>query len=170
MEEVGEVEIVRLVPDEWSEVKRIRHRSVSEEPRAFGTTPSEAESITEETWRHRLANDLYLGVRYKGELVGIVGAVLEKQEKVRHIGYVYSMYIAPEVRGKGLGKKLMRQLIEETKRQFPYVIKLRLNATLGNGHAISLYESLGFKRVARLRKELFVDGEYLDEEEMEYFY
>lgn len=160
---MDELHIGSISPDDWKKVRDIRIRAVTEEPAAFGENPVEAGTISEAVWRERLASGQYLFVKRGEELLGMGCQVIEKNEKSKHIAWIYGVYIAPEIRGKGWGKKLLSALVELARKQHPGLIKVMLNASATQTAAIALYESLGFTRVGVLEKEIYVDGSFIDE-------
>jgi phosphinothricin acetyltransferase len=71
-----------------------------------------------------------------------------------------SIYLAEAARGRGLGRKLLTQLLDEiTERGF---VNAFAGVALPNDASVSLFESLGFKRVALQEKVGFKLGEWLD--------
>jgi len=78
-----------------------------------------------------------------------------------------SIYLAPDARGKGLGKRLMIALMDELK-QDPTPIKQLLAAiaiadhdpAIGAG-SVALHESLGFKKVGLLSNTGYKFGQWL---------
>ena len=162
------MEIVRLGPNDWEAMKALRVRSVEEQPYAFLQTKDEALKMDEVEWRKRLSEGYFLSARSDGEILGVVAAKRDKTLKTRHVAYIFGVYVIPEARGKGMARKLMEALMEELEKD-PHVIKFELNVALPQKDALKLYENLGFERVALLKKELFVNGEYIDEYAMEKF-
>ena len=75
-----------------------------------------------------------------GELLGL-GQLLDKGHNRFHLARVI---IAPNHRGKGLGKQLCRLLIDEGLKRFGEVY-FTLNVYSDNANAIKLYQKLGFK-------------------------
>jgi|SRR3989338_661223 len=169
MEKLDSTEYVRLTPDDWQKLRDLRIQAVTEQPKAFGNTPQEELSRTEEMWRDRLEKKTYLFAQEGDSLVGMVSVVPELAEKTKHIANIYSMYVVPESRGKGTARTLLTRAIEEAKVLHPEIVKLELNVAVTQLEALQLYESLGFERAGYLRKELFVDGEFIDEIQMEKF-
>jgi ribosomal protein S18 acetylase RimI-like enzyme len=58
-------------------------------------------------------------------------------------GAINGVYVLPECRGKGIGKKLIVECL--TKMQTEGVSSVRLTVLSGNETAVRLYEELGFK-------------------------
>jgi len=68
-------------------------------------------------------------------------------------------FVAPWARGHGLAKLLLKAVEDECAAQKLKVLKLEVRAT--RTAAISLYESLGFKKWGELDKYEFVNGNYI---------
>jgi len=77
-----------------------------------------------------------------GETVGVVG-LRRLSGKVCELK---RMYVRPEFRGKGIGRKLAKRAIKEA-RDIGYV-RMRLDTLSRLKEAVSLYDSLGFKEIA----------------------
>ncbi len=88
---------------------------------------------------------LWLAITERGEAVGCVA--LRRLEQ--NIGEMKRLYVRPEHRGTGLGKRLAQKLLEEAER-IGYQ-RIRLDTTPEMAGAIRLYASLGFKRMAPYR-------------------
>lgn len=166
MEVAAPYTIVNLSEDSWRAAKDLRVRSVREEPRAYGQTPEEALAVSEEKWREELREGHYLFVESGGSLSGMACLVPEKLEKLRHTAWIYNVYIAPELRGRGAGREMLTRLINEGKEKYPQLVKVMLYASCTQTAALSLYESLGFQKVGLLEKHMLVAGEFVDEWEM----
>ena len=159
----GEVIFTKIAPDDWMRVRDLRVQSLRDNPKAFGQTPEEAMQTGEDEWRRRLENGEYLFATQNGELVGMVSRIFGKNQKERHIAHIYSVYVVPEMRGRGIGRKLMEKVISEIMNGHPEVIKLEVSVSVSQPEALALYESLGFERVALDKKEMKVGDEYIDE-------
>ncbi|MBB5700271.1 phosphinothricin acetyltransferase [Ochrobactrum daejeonense] len=104
--------------------------------------------------------------------------ILVAEEEGRVLGYAYasyfrarpayrwlaedSIYIAPEAKGKGIGKLLLRELIERvTALGFRQLL-----AVIGDGEqnigSVRLHESLGFAHCGRIEGSGFKHGRWLD--------
>ena len=73
-----------------------------------------------------------------------------------------SVYVAPDAKGRGVGKLLMQALIEASRAAgFRQII-----AVIGDGHAdsasVRLHEKLGFRHAGRLQGSGYKHGRWLD--------
>ena len=146
---------------------RLRLRMLKEHPDAFGGSYEEAVSGGVERQRERFLqpNAFILGA-FDGEtLVGTVGCVQQQPAKVRHKAFIWGMYVAPEARGRGVGRALMEAAIARA-RQWPEVEQIHLAVVTTNEVARRLYRSLGFEVYGVEPAALKVDGRDLDEEHM----
>ena len=70
------------------------------------------------------------------------------------------MGIVPAWRGRGLGLRLVKAILEQA-RQAGFV-RIEFDVHADNARAIALYEKVGFLREGVVRDAVFVDGEYRD--------
>ncbi|MGO4546735.1 N-acetyltransferase family protein [Paenibacillus sp. 2TAB23] len=135
-------------------------------PEAFGSTYEREVDFSLEIVTERLkpAGDKFVLGAFddNGSLVGLVSFVRESGLKTAHKGNVYGMYVAPEQRGQGLGKLLMKDLISRAS-NCEGLEHINLNVISGNGCAKKLYQSLGFKEYGLESNSLKYKGEYFDE-------
>jgi ribosomal protein S18 acetylase RimI-like enzyme len=113
-------------------------------------------------------SEFVVGAFMEKQLVGIVGFQQQKPLKVQHKGDIWGMYVAPEARGKGLGKKLLKTAVEQAFSK-TNVLQIYLAVAAKNEGAKALYKSLGFTSYAYEKRALQVDGEFIDEEHMVLF-
>lgn len=71
-------------------------------------------------------------------------------------GQINNIAVDPEQRGKGYGKELMRDLIEQARLRA--IDALTLEVRVSNRRAIGLYESFGFRSVG-IRKKFYENTE-----------
>lgn len=146
-----------------------RIRALREHPEAFGRSPEEVDSV--EVWAARLRddvdseNDLMLGAFEADALVGVAGVYRERPAKHRHVAYLWGVYVAPEQRGKDIGRALLLEAIARVRR-WPELEYLWLDVNTVNTPARTLYASLGFTGAAVKPRSLKVGGRYYDEELM----
>lgn len=95
-------------------------------------------------------------------IVGISEIKL-RRERQSHIGE-FGISVRKEYRGIGLGKKLMAKVLESARRELrPKPKIIRLSVFLENKIAQNLYKNFGFKKVAKIPKQLQYKGKLLDE-------
>ena len=85
-----------------------------------------------------------------GEMVGFIAGDIRPGQGV---AWIATLAVLPEVRGRGIGKALLRaceDLLE--------VSQIRLNVRVSNRVAIRLYEETGYQK-AGLWKDYYEDGE-----------
>lgn len=161
------MEIRTLKRDDAEIYRAIRLRALKEEPQSFGESWEEGCRRTLESIGERLeAIDAFvLGAFVNDELVGTVGCVRRDGMKTRHQGFIWGMYVAPEHRGKGIGKALMKAAIAQAS-AIDGLEQISLSVVTTNLAARSAYLSLGFAVFGLEPRALKVDGKYLDEEHM----
>lgn len=160
-----DITIGRLPEEEWEKYKEIRLEALKNDAIAFGSSYEEEINRPESHWRNRTVGAVYAFLNKK--IVGLMAYKDEDRLKTKHKSGIYSVYVRPAYRGKGVGKMLLEEtlrLIRENKE----IIKVNLTVNPLQIHAVKLYESFGFKPVGTLHKELLVDGTYYDELLMEF--
>ena len=93
-------------------------------------------------------------------VVGWCDVQRRTREGFRHVGRLGIGMLA-EVRGRGLGRRLMREAIEAARGLGMERIELEVFAS--NARAIALYESVGFQHEGRKRRVRKLDGVYDDD-------
>lgn len=78
-----------------------------------------------------------------GELAGVTLASTVAPE----VGHITQICVAPWVRGSGAGYELLRLALESMRSQGCHAVSLTVTAA--NAHAVSLYESVGFRVLQR---------------------
>lgn len=106
-----------------------------------------------------------LGAFVAGQLRGMVGFARETSLKRQHKGMIWGVYVAPELRGRGVGRRLLEEIIERA-RGLPGLESIVLAANAGDAAATSLYKSLGFRTFGNEPKALKIDDHYVDDEHM----
>lgn len=122
----------------WREV---RLRSLVDAPDAFGSKLADWQGANdrEDRWRSRFDNVAFNAVALvDGSVVGAVGAMHHSQGAAELV----SMWVAPHVRGTGVGESLIGSVIEwATSESIERVV---LAVRRGNNRAIALYVRAGF--------------------------
>jgi RimJ/RimL family protein N-acetyltransferase len=148
---------------------KLRLNSLRINPEAFGSTYEREASFSLETVAERIKptkDKFVLGAfDASGSLVGIVTFMRENSLKTAHKGNIYGMYVAPEMRGNGLGKSLMLELIRKA-RDCEGLEQINLTVVSENDFAKKLYKFVGFEVYGIERNALKYNGQYFDEQLM----
>ena len=150
----------------------LRLRALRESPAAFGSTYASEVDIPLPQIAERLARgagreDVMFGAfdDADGDLVGLAGLGRQTGLKTRHRAHVWGMYVAPEARGRGVGRALMQALIAHA-RTLDGLERLTLGVEGGNAAARALYHAVGFVTYGIEPQAYKLDGEYWDSELM----
>ena len=146
----------------------LRLEALERDPTAFGASAEEHRATTIEAAGQRITpNDdsFVLGAFVDGQLRGMMGCAREKGAKRRHRAIVWGVYVAPELRGQGIGRKLLEALIERA-RQLPGLERLALTANVADPKAMALYHSVGFLPFGLEPGALKIGDQYVDDVHM----
>ena len=137
-------EIERLQADDWERFYAIRIRALTEAPDAFGSTLEETQSRPVGHWRERLeesSSATFVACEQASDVGLVVGAPFWGEEREGAAG-LYSMWVAPEARGRGIGSALV-STVSSWAQTLGYM-DIYLDVADENAPAIALYESQGF--------------------------
>jgi ribosomal protein S18 acetylase RimI-like enzyme len=158
------IEIIRLPPERWMESRDLRLAALKEEPSAYGGSYEEEMNFSEDEWKRRLPNALY--ALSDDKPVGTVTYIVSERAKLKHIAQIFGVYVDPDYRGRGIGRKMLETALDLISKNKD-IVKIRLTVNRQRDPAVALYKSLGFLVVGELEKELRVDGVFYDELMME---
>jgi len=130
------VEIHQVRPDEWRLWRDIRLEALSSDPEEFGSTLAVEQRYGETEWRDRAAEGLKVVALDRGA-VALVAATAKPEGL-----YLYSMWVRPSHRGRGIGEALVRAVLEWAAEEGWKVVVLRV--WVDNLPARRLYRRLGF--------------------------
>jgi GNAT superfamily N-acetyltransferase len=98
---------------------------------------------------HGAEGTTFVATDERGNWLGVV--TLERElgrEKRRHIAWVLRMYVTESNAGSGVGRKLLGAALARA-RELPGITKVNLTVAAHNARAVGLYESEGFRSIAR---------------------
>jgi ribosomal protein S18 acetylase RimI-like enzyme len=154
------IEVRRLAADDAVLFRDIRLEALRLAPDAFAST-FEAESARPSGWfAERLGDSHVLGAFRAEKLVGIATLIILQSAKMAHKGHLVGMYVRPEARRSGAGRRLVAAIIETAR---GHVEVIQLTVVAGNEIARRLYAGLGFDEYGREKKALKSGDRYFDE-------
>ena len=153
------IRIVRLPEERWKEYRKLRLEALKVEPSAFGSSLEEESEFTEGVWRKRIKGVLF--AVSEGRPVGLLSYIFEDRVKTRHVAHIYSVYVTPKYRGKGIGERLLKRALAEIRRNRE-AVKAQLSVNPLLRPAVALYKKAGFEVAGRPRNELKIGRRYYD--------
>ena len=159
---------IRQLTEADAEIYReLRSYCLRESPHAFTVSYEEFSQRTTDSIAQQLrGHDSFTLGAFEGDrLVGMVGFYRESALKLRHKGYIVSMYVLPEYRARGIARALLIEAIDRAKR-LPDLRQLLLGVVVTQTTAKRLYESLGFEVYGREPDAVKIGDEYFAEEFM----
>lgn len=154
------IQVRRLTPADAESYRDIRLDALQRNPEAFGST-FEVESARPLSWfANRLGGSIVFGAFDGAELVGTAGLSIGEGKKEVHKGSLWGMYVRPDSRKAGIGRRLVETIIELARQQIEV---LQLAVVIDNEQARRLYASLGFSEYGIEKHALKQDGRYYDE-------
>lgn len=105
-------------------------------------------------------NRLYIIGLVDGIIVATLSFSAGRRPRVRHSGE-FGMSVRKRYWGLGIGSAMLDALIDWA-RGTGIVRKINLRVRTDNRRAIALYRRKGFVVEGRIRREIFLDGEYFD--------
>lgn len=144
----------------------LRLEALAAVPDAFGDSEAEHRATKVETVAARLRDggpeSFVVGAFDESGLAGTTGYYRDHRVKRRHKGHIWGMYVAPRLRGRGVGEALLRETIRRASVPGLRVILLSVSETQPG--ARRLYERVGFVHYATEPLALRVGGQDLTEE------
>jgi ribosomal protein S18 acetylase RimI-like enzyme len=134
----------RLEPNDAAEFKKLRLKGLREHPDAFTSTPADWDKPLELYVERIEAGHVIGAFDTDGLLLGHVflATHMATGTKTRHKCEIWSVYVLPECRGRGIARAILLETIGRA-RQLGFGW-LKLQVAAHNVNARRLYESLGF--------------------------
>jgi GNAT superfamily N-acetyltransferase len=136
------MDVRRFGPDEWELLRDMRLRALADSPSSFGSSLAREKDRAEADWRgwiERRDGAMFALVDQEAWL-GIAGTYVEPEQP--GVVWVVSMWVAPEGRRGGAGRRLLDACIQWARERG--AAEARLWVTVGNEPARALYEAAGF--------------------------
>jgi len=156
------------VPGDVASYRDLRLFALTEAPEAFASSYERESAEPLDFFRDRLSQEhgrFVLGSFAAASLVGVVGMFRSPGLKVRHRGHIWGMYVHPDWRQAGVGRRLLTDAIARA-RAVDGLELLDLGVGSENTPAIRLYRALGFEGTGTDPRGLKVGDRYIDEYRM----
>lgn len=161
-ETTPELVIRRLNSGDAEIFNSLRLTALQKNPKNFACDYETESQVPLEVTKKHLDTGIYIGIFEGVQLVGTVCLHKEQIPKLSHKGDVREMYVDETKRGRGIGKKLLEELIKTAKEEGLSTVMLAVWQQ--NEPAVRLYRSLGFKTIAEESRALkLADGTFIDE-------
>ena len=124
----------------------LRRQALQDAPGAFAASAEDDLVATAEAVREQLrrAPESVLIGAFQERLVGMVGLYRDRHVKSAHKAHLWGMYVAPAVRGQGIGSLLLAAALDHA-RALPGVSWVHLSVSSAAPAAQRLYERAGFR-------------------------
>jgi ribosomal protein S18 acetylase RimI-like enzyme len=135
---------IRVVQDEeWERARDLRLRALADAPEAFGSSLKEEEHGSESEWRKWIAPTdsgvWFVEATDDDEFVAMAIGSVDDPSKTAHL---FGMWVEPERRRSGIGKRLVETVIEWGRARGAVRIELEVNGL--TRPAVALYQACGF--------------------------
>lgn len=154
------VTLRRLTANDAALYREIRLQALIDAPHAFAGTLESEQDEPLDRFGKRLADSFVLGAFSGPRLVGIAGFYVQPKPKHTHKGMLWGMYVTPEARSMGIGRRLVEAIIDHARQR---VELIQLLVVSDNTPARRLYASLGFAEYGLEHHATKYRGEYHDD-------
>ncbi|MGL3108302.1 N-acetyltransferase family protein [Bradyrhizobium sp. BR 1432] len=138
----AEVEIRRLTVDDLEIFREIRAEALQKHPQTFGSPEEDEGGDAMLTAYRRWLGSMVLGAFGCGSLIGIAGFYVSADKRTRHRGHIYTVYVTENSRGRGVGDRLIRELLTHAE---ACVEQVHLDVLTTATAAIRTYRRNGFE-------------------------
>ena len=136
------VQIRRLQPAEWAEVRAVRLGALAESPGAFFATLEQEQAYDESKWRQRLTETAHFGAWEDGRAPRLIGLVATFPEEDAASWHLVAMWVSPDRRGRGIADRLVAAVCDLAQERG--AARVALWVADANPRAQAFYRRLGF--------------------------
>jgi RimJ/RimL family protein N-acetyltransferase len=139
--------VTRLTESDWRAFAELRLQALYDSLGPRDPQTLQESSFTAAQWRKRLRAHAQFTVLVADRPVGLIGAQRQRADSV----YLYSLWLQPGVRGRGLGHLLVSAAVDWARAERARTVTLRVSAA--NTAARGVYEALGFTFASAAARE-----------------
>lgn len=153
---------IRLIKTEaeWLAFQALRLSALQTYPEAFGSSYEEESIMSIGAFKEGYKKCVIFGAFIADSLVGCAGFFTQSPIKMQHRGVLFSMYVEPSCRNKGIANLLVNAVIEYAKK---CVLQLHTTVVTSNKSALNLYEKNGFIIYGTEPHSLKINNVFYDE-------
>ena len=154
--------IIQLTTSEWELYKAIRLETLRKEPQAFNSKFEDLVTFPDLYWQEALASTdvIYAFAKYNNNIIGVMNLSFREEGEDPSVAVIHGAYVNKNFRGLGVGKSLLRFLINTV--EYNNEIKiLKLWVKEYQISAKKLYEKEGFKFKERAGTHTLIMERYL---------
>jgi ribosomal protein S18 acetylase RimI-like enzyme len=161
---------IRLFTEQDAQVLwDLRMLALETDPWSFVESPEELQEISVDEYASRLrsnnATNFIVGAFEQRTALGMAGFYQEKPIKRRHKGWIWGVFVRPDVRGRGVARSLMAEAIKRAKTIGGLEMVL-LTVSVDQPAPRKLYESLGFRSIGVEPKGIKIGDQHHDDEHL----
>ena len=146
--------------NDWSSWKELRKASIIQCPESFASSFEEEAGLSDRQFQDWITKNVIFGAFVEERLIGAAGFFRLDLAKERHRGILFSVYVTPDQRKKGIASLLVEKVIEEAKKS---VIQLHLKVVSCNANAVHLYQRHGFEVYGTELRSLKIEDCFFNE-------
>lgn len=150
------MEIRKIEPRDFVKVAQLENENWT-----LASTPHVMDSSAEKIIGKIMTGTTYFLAVENDEILGILDYGPRHKSEFRRHTVTFGIMTAQEARGKGVATTLINFFIDFAKKEG--FKKITIQVMGSNPAALKLYNKLGFVEEGRLKKEFFIDGEYIDD-------
>ena len=134
-----------VTPADWKELRSVRLRALADAPKAFVSEHGREVGWLEEDWRSAIQQARWVVARTGHDVIGVARSSQDPESPERR--YIEAVWVAPEFRRLGVGRRLVRWLIDRERKSG--IEEILLWVIESNVYARCFYFRLGFRSTGR---------------------
>ena len=144
---MSNIQIVKLMPEEWQLYKQIRLEALLMEPQAFSSRYENTLKKPDSDWQEGLIEvqagekSWLLFAKENDSIIGMIGAY---RSEIADVVVIVAVYVKKDKRGKGVATALMKAILAEVGRKGIFR-KAQLTVNTDQLSAVALYRHFGFQ-------------------------